>query len=245
MCGTLFLNMEYLPIKTRIMQPPKDDLFALFDGYLIDVREEDIVLVSSKIVAIGEGRCLPIEGNNKQKLVEHEADVLIHREYWGVPMTIKQSTFLGNAGIDESNSNGYYTLLPQDMFDSAKQIQAYLKKKHNIEKVGVIITDSHSQALRYGATGIGLAFWGIEPLQDHVGRKDLFGRSILFEKSNLIDGLASGATVVGGEVNECQPIVIARGVPQVVFTEGNLQEQLFVRPEKDMFRVLYERYLKR
>lgn len=42
--------MEYRAIKTRILQPPKDDMYSVFDEYLTDVHENDIVLVTSKIV---------------------------------------------------------------------------------------------------------------------------------------------------------------------------------------------------
>ncbi|MFT7507828.1 MAG: F420-0:gamma-glutamyl ligase, partial [Acidimicrobiales bacterium] len=52
------------------------------------------------------------------------------------------------------------------------------------------------------------------------------------------------ATVVMGEVDECQPVVIARGVPDLMFTEENKKDTLFVPFEDDTFRVLYEKFLK-
>lgn len=237
--------MEFIPIKTRIMQPPKDDLYAVLDEYLTDVQEGDVVLISSKVIAIHQGRCLP--GNDealRQKLIAQEAEVAIQREYWETPLTIKNHAFIGSAGVDQSNGDGHYILLPENPFVFAQELHNYIRERHKVKSVGVIITDSHSQPFRYGATGIALAFWGLEPLQDHIGREDLFGRQIVAERSNLIDGLASGAVVVSGEVNECRPVVIARNVPNVTFVEGNKKDELFVSPGDDLFRVLYERYIK-
>jgi hypothetical protein len=49
--------MQVIPIKTRVLTPPQDDLFAVLDEYLTDVQEGDIIAISSKVVALHEGRC--------------------------------------------------------------------------------------------------------------------------------------------------------------------------------------------
>ena len=232
--------MQFIPVRTSILQPPQDDLFQALDRHLSDVRERDVVLGSSKVVAIHEGRCVRRSEVGKEELVLREADYLIRAPYRETPLTIKHHTFLGAAGIDESNGNGYYVLLPEDVFASAERMHTYLKKRFGLREVGVVITDSRSQPLRFGATGVALAFWGIVPLTDHVGKRDIFGREIQFERSNIVDGLAAGACVVSGEVAECQPVVIARQVPGLAFKEGNLEHLLMVDPAEDMFRVLYE-----
>jgi len=237
--------MQFIPIKTRVLNPPKDNLYAVLDAYLKDVCEGDIILVSSKVVAIHEGRCVPKADATKAELAAATADVLIARPYWNSPLTIVHNTFLGAAGIDESNGNGYYVLLPADVFAAAQEIQAYLAAKHQVTNIGVIITDSRSLPFRYGATGVALAWWGLEPLQNHIGRPDLFGRPIEVERSNLVDGLAAGATVLAGEVDECIPVVIARGVPNVTYIKGNTKNSLYSPFEDDTFRVLYDRFLKK
>lgn len=216
----------------------------MFDEYLTDVQEGDVVLISSKIVAISEGRTVGNDEVDKQVLVEQESDVLIPRPYWGSPLSVVHNAFIGTSGIDESNAGGYLVLLPEDPFASAQRIHVYMKERFSIKNVGVIITDSHSQPMRYGASGISVGFWGMEPVKDCRGEKDLFGREMKIETANIIDGLAAGATVVMGEVAECQPVVIARDVPDLVFTEENKKDALFVSFEDDTFRVLYEKYVK-
>jgi len=226
------------------MQPPQDDLLSVLSESLGDFTEGDVLMVSSKVVAIHEGACVPIVEGLKEKLVQQEADIIIPRDYYGTPLTLAHNTFIGAAGIDESNGDGHLILLPKDLFLSAKNLYEYIKEKKQLKTFGVIITDSHSTALRYGASGVALSWWGIMPLQDHRGRADLFGREIKHERSNIVDGLAAAATVVSGEVDECMPLVIARAVPNLVFTEENTKDQLFATFEDDGFRVLYQNYLK-
>ncbi len=248
-CVRLFLwylscAMELLPVKTRVLVPPKDDLFSVLDESLVSLQEGDIVCISSKVVAIHQGRCVPSQNQDKYELARKEADLVIEREYQKSPLLVKQSTFIGSSGIDESNANGYFVLMPENLFEFAHELRDYLRKRFNIKNVGVIVTDSRSLPLRYGATGVSLSFWGFKPLIDLRGRKDLFGREIRIERSNLADGIAASSNVVMGEVSEGTPVVIVRNVPGVTYTEENTPAELFTGFEHDNFRVLYERFLK-
>jgi dihydrofolate synthase / folylpolyglutamate synthase len=235
--------MEFIPVKTRILHPPQDNLLMVLRESLPSLQEKDIVIISSKVVAIHEGQTKLIWNNDKKKLMEAEADLIIDRPYWPTPLTVKHNAFIGSAGIDESNGDGYYILLPSDVFESAIAIRAWLQAEFNLTDVGVIITDSHSTPFRFGATGVALGWAGILPIEDCRGREDLFKRKIIFERSNLVDGLAAGANVLMGEVDERIPVVIARDVPRIKFRQSNTKEQVFVDYEEDTFRVLYERFL--
>jgi F420-0:gamma-glutamyl ligase len=201
------------------------------------------VVVTSKVVAIGEGRCEPVATFDKKAYIQKAAQVIIPRTYWGTVLTITNNMFVSSSGVDQSNSNGYVTLLPEAPFQSAQKIHEYFTKRFALKNIGVVITDSHSTPCRYGAVVGAISWWGFEPLQDHVGRKDLFGRKIEHERSNLVDGIAAGVGVVMGEVNECTPVVIARGIPAVTFTNENTRDTLFCPPADDTMRVLYERFL--
>ena len=74
--------MEIIPIKTRILQPPNDNLMTALIDALPELKEGDIIVVSSKVVAIDEGRTVPVEGSDKQALARQEADYVIERDYW-------------------------------------------------------------------------------------------------------------------------------------------------------------------
>lgn len=235
--------MEYIPVVTRVLVPPQDDLFAIITESLPVLHEGDIVVVSSKVVAIHEGRCVKKDEFDKEAFIQKEAELIIPRNYWKRPLTVSRHAFVSGAGIDESNGNGYYILLPKEVFASAKWIWESLCTSYCLKNLGVIVSDSASAPFRFGATGVALGWWGIEPLQNHIGRTDLFGREIQYERSNLVDGIAAGATVVGGEVDEATPIVIARGVPRVTYVDGDTRGQLLAPFAEDTFRVLYEQWL--
>lgn len=229
--------MEYFAIKTRIMQPPQDSLFAVLDEYLTNVEEGDIVLITSKIISIHQGRCVPIDSANKRDLVEQEADYLLDfkDKLTQSPLAIVHHSLFYAAGIDESNADGHYVLLPKKPFDIAEEIWNYLREKHGLKNVGVIITDSHSQPLRIGAIGISIAWWGFHPIESHKEKKDLFGRPIHFSVTNIVDALAGGSAVVCGETNESTPIVIARDVPNIIYTKQDTRHEVFKSQKEDIY----------
>ncbi len=117
--------MEYLPVKTRVLKPPQDDLLAVLGSSLPALQEEDIVLISSKVVAIHEGCAVAMGEIQKSELIAKAADLIIPRPYFTSPLTVAHHAFLGAAGIDESNGNGYYILLPEDPCASADRVRAW------------------------------------------------------------------------------------------------------------------------
>lgn len=229
--------MEYIAIKTRVMQPPQDDLFAMLEEYLTDVNDGDIVLITSKIVSIHQGRCIPLGTVEKRDLVEQEADYLLDSKdkLTESPLAIVHHSLFYAAGIDESNADGHYVLLPKKPFDIAEEIWHYIREKFNLKNVGVILTDSHSQPLRIGAIGISLAWWGFHPIESHTYKKDLFDRPIHFSVTNIVDALAGGSAVVCGETNESTPIILARSVPNLVFTNQDTRHEVFKSRKEDIY----------
>lgn len=230
-------------IKTRIMKPPKDDLFEVLSESIKSLQENSVVAVTSKVVAIGEGNCIPLEKfQTKDELAIKEADKYLPREsapHGLVMHTIKNNMMIASAGIDESNGSGYYILWPKDPYLSAKNIGLYLKDKFKIKNLGIIITDSRLVPLRKGVVGIAISFYGFKPLKSYIGKKDLFGREFVMETSNLPDSLASAAVLEMGEGNEQQPISIISEIPNIEFSD-HLPEKaigygISIDEKKDMF----------
>jgi F420-0:gamma-glutamyl ligase len=228
------------------MRPPQDDLFALLDEHVTDLQEGDVLLVTSKIVSIHQGRCVPIGSIQKRELVEREAEYLIESEEGGgqAPLALTNHALFYAAGIDESNADGHYVLLPTKPFDIAEKIWLYLRERHNMMKLGVIITDSHSQPLRIGATGIALSWWGFHPIESHKMKKDLFGRPIHFSVTNLVDAISAGASVVCGESSESTPLVLVRTVPGLSYTKEDTRHELFKSRKEDIYYPLLKPFYK-
>ena len=236
--------MHYIPIKTRVLKPPKDDLYAVLDESLTSVQEGDLILITSKVVAIHQGRCVPVDSIEKKDLVKKEAEFWIEGlpKYEQSPLAIKYGALFFAAGIDESNSDGHYILLPEKPFETAKEIWRYLCQKHDIRNLGVIITDSRSEPLRTGCTGISIGFWGFHPTNQHVGKKDLFGYTMQYSSTSIADSVSAGAAAVSGETTECTPIVIARDVPNVRFTETDTRDEMLIPYEDDIYYPLLKKF---
>lgn len=206
-------------IKTRKFLPPKDDLWGLLSA-IKNLNENSVMAVTSKVVSIGEGRCIPVDYKTKDELAVEEADKYIPRELspgGHILHTIKDNMLVAFAGIDESNGAGFYILWPEDPDRSAKRIWKFLKKKFNIKNLGVIITDSRLIPLRRGVVGMAIGYFGFKPIKDYRKSKDIFGREFEMETSNFPDSLATSAVLVMGEGSEMQPIAILEDVPDLQF----------------------------
>jgi F420-0:gamma-glutamyl ligase len=231
--------MEVIGVRTRILNPPKDDFYEVLRESLRDVRDGDIVLVSSKVLAIHQGRCISVKDTSLDDLVEKESEGVI--SYYNEVLkkhfriTLKQSTLISSAGIDQSNGNGYYILWPEHSTEFCKEIRAYLCERFSLSRLAVICVDSHSLPLRYGAVGIAIGYYGMKPLKHYKGKKDLFQRKFKVERSNLIDMLASSGTLVMGEGREQMPIAIVRNMEGIEFIDYDSREEFFVEPENDMY----------
>lgn len=234
--------MKVKAIKTRKFLPPKDDLWDLLTA-IKSLKENSVVAVTSKVVAIGEGRCIPQDGVTKDELAQKEADKYIPRQLspgGHIMHTVKKNMLIASAGIDESNGDGFYILWPKDPQESAKLIWSFLKTKFKLQNLGLIITDSRLVPLRRGVVGIAIGYFGFRPFKDYRKTKDIFGREFEMETSNLPDSLASAAVLVMGEGSERQPIAILEDIPNLKFSQREFKPMTeyddFEIPEKeDMF----------
>jgi coenzyme F420-0:L-glutamate ligase len=240
--------MQFLKIKTRAMVPPKDNLYQVLDKYLPKLREGDILVITSKVLSIHQGRCVKIEPKTKKdKLIYQEAEKIIPRKQIPnqyVVLTVKGHTLIPSAGIDESNGNGYYVLWPKNINQEAKKICLYLKKKHRIKKLAVVITDSHAIPLRYGVMGISIGFFGIKPLKDYRKTPDIFGRKLRITRTNIVDPLAAIAVLLMGEGCECTPLLVIRGAKLAEFTNRQSFQNLIVPGKIDIYSPLLKVFKK-
>jgi len=235
------MKFEFIPIKTRIVKPPKDEIWDILDS--LEIMNGDIVFVTSKIMAIHQGRCVKMDGVNKQDLIKQEATHYLpydHPSGFNVNLAIVNNALMPAAGIDESNSNDHYILLPKDMDKFCNEIRLRLTKKNNIKNLGIICTDSHTTPLRWGVTGITMGLSGINQLNDIRGEKDIFGRAMQVTKVNLIDPLTSIAVLLMGESNEQTPIVILRNYKGIQFDEMGSMKDFLIEPETDLYKPLLD-----
>lgn len=226
------------PFKTKLFKE-NENLLKFLDKYLPKIKEKDIVVVTSKIVALSEGRfCVIKNEKEKDAVIKKESEWGIKTKY--VYLTIKDGDVLANAGVDESNANGKLILLPQDSYQSAKTIHDYLRKKYHLKKLGVIITDSRLLPLRAGVVGISLGYAGFKGIKNYIGKPDLFGRPFEFSKTDIADSLATAAVLTMGEGTEKQPLCIISDAP-VEFTNKTDRTELKIDIKEDIYKPLFEK----
>lgn len=236
-------GMKITSIKTDKIIPGRK-LFNILDRYVKKLPERSILAVTSKVVSICEGRIVKIGSVDKTKLIEEEADYFLplNQSKYNVVLTIKRNVLILSAGVDESNGNGYYILWPRDPQRTANEIRAYLTKKFKRKNIGVIITDSKTSPLRWGATGTVLAHSGFSALNDYIGKPDLFGRKLIMTKANVGEGLAVAAVLAMGEGNEQTPLALIEDVPFVRFQSANPSsrevKELSIDPDDDLYASL-------
>lgn len=238
--------MQVLPIKTRIFQE-NEDLFKFIFKYLKKIPkknlEHSVLVVTSKIVALAEGRTVLCK-NEKEKitLIKKESDFAIKtKDAW---LTIKDGMVLANAGIDESNTNGKIILLPKNSWNSAEILRKKLIQKYKLKNLGILITDSRLLPLRVGAVGVALGFTGFKGIKNYIGEKDIFGRVFKMSKTDVADSLATSAVLCMGEGDEQQPLVLITGAP-VVFSKKVNKKELIINPKEDLYLPLFGSILKK
>jgi len=228
--------MQIEGIKTRLFRE-HDFLQDFITGHVSSLKEGDILVVTSKIVALSEGRTGKIE--DKKKLVMKESKKIIETP-WAL-LTLMNDGWGINAGIDESNAYKKIILLPKNPFATAELIRKKLKKIYSLKNLGVLITDTRSIPLRQGTIGRTLGYAGFSPLKSYIGKKDLFGRKSRVTQSNVADALAAAAVIVMGEGSERIPLAIIKGAP-VTFSSRPVSKKLMYLdfpPQNDIFAKIF------
>ena len=254
--------MQLYSVKLPVIQK-NDPLLEIFiknlHGSEMTLNEGDVVVISEKVVATSQGRVVKLsdvkEISEKAKRLakKYEMDEryveLILREasmiLGGMQHVIlaKVNDFLiANAGIDLSNAGpNNVVLLPSNLKEVAWDYWRKLKEEFNLKELGIIIADSRVQPLRVGTIGIAIATAGFEPIEDCIGRKDLFDRPLEITKRAVADDLASAAQFLLGETNEQTPIVIIRGA-NIEFSD-NPQSSTEMAPEECLYMNIFSKYL--
>ncbi|MBL8676976.1 MAG: putative folate metabolism gamma-glutamate ligase [Alphaproteobacteria bacterium] len=210
--------MHVKAIKTHLIQPG-ELLENILDRHLLSISEQTILVITSKVISICQERILPKISNSKEELIKQEADSIVQTKEnpYGIYLTLKNNILIPSAGIDESNGDDVYILYPKDVQNTTIALWNYVRKKHSIEHLGVIITDSHTTPLRRGVTGIALGWCGFEPLYSYTGKPDLYDKPLRVTQINLLDALATSAVLVMGEGNEQTPLAIISDAPKISF----------------------------
>lgn len=204
------------------------------NGPLLD---NDVVVVTQKIVSKAEGRLVQIDPDDPvghKQLVEQEAVRIVRRRGDLIITETKHGFVCANSGIDLSNvERGYAALLPIDSDRSARRIREIISASLNV-RVGVIVSDTFGRPWRKGLTDVAIGIAGISGVVDLRGTPDALGRIMQVTEVAVADELASAAELVMGKSSGI-PVAVVRGADESWFRNSSIDE--IVRPpNEDLFR---------
>ena len=197
----------------------------------ITFEDNDVLVVTSKIVSKAEGRLVSLMGVQPSKnafeiakvsgkdpriveLMLKEAEILDVRP--GIVETRHRLGFIcTSAGIDRGNTASpeeeKVSLLPKDPDQSASKIRKVIETAI-AKKIGVVINDSLGMRGRAGSIGLAVGVSGIPAIirggQDEV---DLYGKKRGVGIS-FIDEISAAASLLMGQSRAGYPVVLVRGL---------------------------------
>lgn len=258
-------QLQLIALKNFPLVEPGDDLCKLIIAGLgeqqLVLAPGDVLVVAQKVLSKAEDRYVNLadispsvrahqlarEVDKDPRLVElilsESTEVLRHCP--GVLIVAHRlGCVMANAGIDASNiehvQNGMVErvlLLPEAPDVFAEQLRTKIVNIFGVN-IAVVINDSVGRAWRNGTVGMALGASGLPALHDRRGERDMFGRTLEVTEIGLADELASAASLVQGEGDEGQPVVLVRGLDLAGMGAKNFNSAAsLVRPrERDLFR---------
>jgi coenzyme F420-0:L-glutamate ligase/coenzyme F420-1:gamma-L-glutamate ligase len=227
-------QLTILPVTGLPEIAPGADLAELITGAAPDLRDGDILVVTSKIVSKSEGR---IVTGDREAAIDAEAVRTVARRGPTRIVTTRHGLVLAAAGVDASNTApGTLVLLPIDPDESARTLRQSIAARRAIS-VGVIISDTLGRAWRTGQTDTAIGAAGLAPIRDHRGQSDTFGNPLEVTMAAVADEIAAAADLVKGKTSQI-PVAIVRGLAELVTAADGPGAAALVRPvAEDMFRL--------
>lgn len=230
--------MKTKAIKTRIFQEG-EDLLSFITQHIRELANKDVLIISSKIVALSQGRT---SLKSREDLIKQESDWYLKTKYtW---LTLIKGRLFKSAGLDRSNANGKIILLPKNSFKVASDLRKKLIEYYKIKDLGLIIVDSKGAFLEKGIIGSHLAYAGLKGLKSYIDQKDIFNNKLQYSKVNVIACLASLGPLLMGEGNERRPLLIVKDL-NLEFSDKIDEKELHIKADEDIYGDFFRVYKKK
>jgi len=112
-------------------------------GEIPTLKNGSILVVTSKIVALSQGRIVDNIKNRREKeeWIKKESDKFYETKW--CYLCLKDGHWCANGGIDESNmASGGLILWPEKNYEEAENLRKILTKHYKIKELGILFTDS-------------------------------------------------------------------------------------------------------
>ncbi len=160
------------------------------------LADGDIVCVTSKVVSKAEGR---VVAGDRADAIRQETRRLVARRGDLSIVVNRLGLTMAAAGVDASNVEaGDVLLLPEDPDATARLLRSRIADRAGAN-VGVLVTDTAGRAWREGQTDIAIGAAGLLVLEDHAGRVDPYGNTLVVTAPAVADELAGAAELAAGQ----------------------------------------------
>jgi coenzyme F420-0:L-glutamate ligase/coenzyme F420-1:gamma-L-glutamate ligase len=192
-----------------------------------ELRDGDVVVVTSKIVSKAEGCTIELDDvepspfaldwsarwDKDPRVVEIvlRESVRVVRQIGPVLITETRHGFVcANSGVDQSSSgaHGRVVVLPPDPDASARAMRNRFAELG--VDVAVIVSDTFGRAWREGQTDIAIGIAGMHPMLSYIGQVDPHGHEFRVQELCTADELAGAAELVKGNTSRV-PVAVIRG----------------------------------
>lgn len=180
-----------------------------------DLRDGDVVVVTSKIVSKAAG--LVVHGS-RESLVAAQTDRVVATRGQTQIVRTHHGLTMAAAGVDASNTPpGTAVPLPADPDKDARSLRRALLDLVG-RQVAVVVSDTAGRAWRDGQTDIAIGVAGLVPVLSLSGRPDAHGNPLVVTAPALADEVAGAADLVQGKASQV-PVAIVRGAPAAWLTD--------------------------
>jgi len=217
---------------------PGDDVAALVVA-AVELRDGDVLVVTSKLLSKAEGRLVPVApGADREQVrrgaVADETVRVVARRGTATIAENRNGLVLAAAGVDASNVRGdEIALLPVDPDASARAVRDRVAALTG-RTVAVVVSDTMGRAWRIGQVDQAIGVAGLAPVRDARGTKDSFGAVLEVTEIAVADELAAAAELVKGKATGV-PVAVVRGL---ALPDDGRDATALVRPAaQDWFRL--------
>ena len=229
---------QVLPVRGLPDVRPGDDLAALVAS-AVALHDDDVVVVTSKVVSKAEGRLVPVPpGRSREQVrldaVDAETVRVVARRGTTTIAQTRHGLVLAAAGVDASNVRpDEVALLPVDPDASARRLCAELQRRTG-RRLAVVVSDTLGRAWRVGQVDQAIGVAGLAPVRDDRGSTDTHGHRLEVTEVAVADELASAAELVKGKA-DAVPVAVVRGLR--LRDDGRGAAALVRPPGQDWFRL--------
>jgi coenzyme F420-0:L-glutamate ligase / coenzyme F420-1:gamma-L-glutamate ligase len=213
---------------------PGDNLGQVLAAAIDDLRDGDVVVVTSKVVSKATGRVSRID---RARVIHAETATVVAQRGQTTIARTRHGFVLAAAGVDASNVEvGSVVQLPDDPDAAARSLREALWQRSGVN-VGVIVTDTAGRAWRLGQTDIAVGCAGLHALVTLAGKVDPFGNLLSVTAPAIADEIAGAAELVSTKLAG-RPVAVVRGLSHHVLDAGEhgLGAVALLRPvAEDMF----------